>query len=59
MWKDSPLFYTVCGCLWLLAAAVQYAERRAAAALIPIVLLAAASFAYALWLVYKHRRRRK
>ena len=59
MLRDSPLFYTVCGCLWLLAAAVLYAERRIIVAEIPILILAAANFAYALWLVFQHRRRRK
>ena len=57
--KDSPIFYTVCGCLWLLVAVVLYAERRIIVAEIPILILAAASFAYALWLVYKYRGRKK
>ncbi len=59
MLKDSPIFYAVCGCLWLLAAAVLYAERRIMVAEIPILILAIISFAYALWLACKHRRRKK
>ncbi len=59
MLKNSPIFYTVCGCLWLLVAVVLYAERRIILAEIPILILAATSFAYALWLVFQHRRRKK